>query len=302
MTAIGQTPSAGGDRDRVVVGVDGSEGSRSGLLWAADEALLRGAPLLVVHGGSVPDGPAEQARSLRPPGTTVVAEAVRLVTSRHPDLEVRGEADTRAAGPALVARSAGADLLVVGARGRGGFTGLLLGSVSQSCLQHARCPVVVVRPGTTDGGASSGARRIVVGIDGSDGSELALGWALEEAARRSAPVEAVHAWQFPPVGGFVAGPPEGFAERARRLVDGAVAEARSAQPTVAFTGQAVVGAPVPTLLQASGGAALLVVGWRGHVGFHDALVGSVAMQCAHHARIPVVVVRPTTGREPVGPS
>ena len=201
---------------------------------------------------------------------------------------------------ALVAASETTDLLVVGARGRGGFSGLLLGSVSQKCIGHARCPVVVVRSATTGRRGGAADRKVIVGIDGSAGSDRALQWAMEEAGLRSASVLAIYAWQYPPVGGFVLGPPEGYAGLAGRVATEAAAAAARWRPDVSLEVDARMGPTVPTLLQASGDAALLVVGSRGHAGISDILVGSVAQQCAHHGETPVVVVRPSRDRpEPV---
>jgi nucleotide-binding universal stress UspA family protein len=84
------------------------------------------------------------------------------------------------AGRALLDTATGADLLVVGARGRGALRGLL-GSVSHQCVHHAACPVVVVPGGEAVPSAASW-ERVVVGVDGSDASAAALRWALEEAA------------------------------------------------------------------------------------------------------------------------
>src|SRR5690606_26469128 len=103
----------------------------------------------------------------------------------------------------LLEAAKGADLLVVGARGLGGFRGLLLGSVSQQCLQHAPGPIAVVRSSEDADDASGATRdaasgeRIVVGVDGSDGSRAATGWAVTEARLRGAALQAVHAWEVP---------------------------------------------------------------------------------------------------------
>src|SRR5690606_18202537 len=102
--------------------------------------------------------------------------------------------------PGLIEAGKGADLLVVGARGLGGFRGLLLGSVSQQVLHHAHGPVAIVHPPRDDAGEPP-SERIVVAVDGSDQSRAAVRWALEEAALRHAPVEAVHAWEVPVVYG-----------------------------------------------------------------------------------------------------
>src|SRR6185503_12473942 len=89
----------------------------------------------------------------------------------------------------LVEAAAGADLLVVGSRGRGGVTGTVLGSVSRACLQHAPCPVAVVHDV-----APTERSRIVVGVDGSPGARAALEWAYAEAELRDVGVFAVCAY------------------------------------------------------------------------------------------------------------
>jgi nucleotide-binding universal stress UspA family protein len=139
----------------VVVGVDGSEGARRALRWAATEARLRHATLRVIHAWSYLDQPAgtfdptygdDDARrlldqavaSLGPDGEGLEIERLTVC-----DLPTRG----------LLEAATGADVLVVGARGLGGFQGLLLGSVSQQVASHAPCPVVIVRArGDDDGG------------------------------------------------------------------------------------------------------------------------------------------------------
>jgi nucleotide-binding universal stress UspA family protein len=198
--------------------------------------------------------------------------------------------------PALVltvaSRTAG--LLVVGARGRGGFDELLLGSVSDQCIQYAHCPVVVVSEDPDHDTPLEAGSRIVVGMDGSLGSTRALRWSLEEAEVRSASVEAIYAWQYPPIGSFLLGPAEGFEMAGREIADAATEYGGTWAPDVPFAAMPRFGATVPTLLDASNGAGLLVVGARGHGGFADALLGSVAHQCARHAGCPVVVVRPAT--------
>ncbi len=281
----------------VVVGVDGSDHARLALKWAADEALLRGTDLRVISAtAGRPKGlPGwyEGAESDISPGEAVVEDAVGLVATRHPSVVVRGEALEWPGALALIDASAGAELLVVGARGSGGFKELLLGSVSHQCVEHAHCPVVVVHGGSEDPDRSPAERRIVVGVDGSEGAERALRWALEEASIRDAAVEGRFAWQVNPA--TVPGT-HGFEREeaaARGITEHAELLARQWAPGVRFDAVAEPDATVPSLVDASVQAGLLVVGARGRGGFRGVLLGSVARQCADHARCPVVVVRPT---------
>ncbi|MBS3940831.1 MAG: universal stress protein [Actinobacteria bacterium] len=138
---------------RIVVGVDGSEGSRQALLWAAKEAALRGATLEVIHTYAPPQevgvsGSATQTAHYFEAAGEVARELVAGMTVAVEEVEVRGHA-VESLDPArtLVERSAGADMLVVSSRGRGGLRSLLLGSVSHQCAQQATCPVVIVRSG-----------------------------------------------------------------------------------------------------------------------------------------------------------
>jgi nucleotide-binding universal stress UspA family protein len=131
---------------RIVVGVDGSPGGRRALEWAVDEARRRDAVLEVVHAWTYPPteftvAPEEFAVA----AAEVITEAVEEAADIDPSVAVKSEVRQQPAAPALVELSKGADLLVVGSRGRGGFAGLLLGSVSQQCVNHGHCPVVVVR-------------------------------------------------------------------------------------------------------------------------------------------------------------
>ena len=142
-------------RGLIVVGVDGSGESRHALRWAVDEAALRKAKLLVVHvwwalpeleggaGGSDPDSQATARGEARRfidefVAQTLGPDAAKVEIDAPPAQGVT-------AAEALLDAAGHADLLVVGSRGLGGFKRLLLGSVSQQCVQHATCPVVVVR-------------------------------------------------------------------------------------------------------------------------------------------------------------
>jgi nucleotide-binding universal stress UspA family protein len=142
---------------RVVVGVDGSETSREALRWAADEALAHGSALHVVHAWDVPPigagiGKATGRRTAgaadgqRQAAEQLLTDVVKEELGGHGLTDVRSSIGRGSAASVLLEASRGADLLVVGSRGLGGFAGLLLGSVSSKMANHAACPVVIVRP------------------------------------------------------------------------------------------------------------------------------------------------------------
>jgi nucleotide-binding universal stress UspA family protein len=136
-----------GKRPRVVVGIDGSPGSKKALRWACDYVdLVDGELDLVgVWTQKITYGlpPVTMTYDPRPAHEAQLEEA-RSVATLAPE-RLATETVQGAAGPALVRRAKDADLLVVGARGLGGISGMLLGSVSTYCVHHATVPVVVVR-------------------------------------------------------------------------------------------------------------------------------------------------------------
>lgn len=143
-----------------------------------------------------------------------------------------------------------------------------------------------------------GVFRIVVGVDGSAPSRLALEWAVSEARLRHGEVKAVTAWQFPPVTVGMEGlvhDPEIFPQAARRLQDEALRRVDSGGVTV--TGDVVQGNTAGVLLKAAGNADLVVVGSRGLGGFTGLLLGSVSTQLVHHSPSPVLVVRSRSSGE-----
>jgi nucleotide-binding universal stress UspA family protein len=152
----------------IVVGVDGSAGSDAALRWALAEARLRSAPLRAVHvfqsprlpvvgaglgtAGGLPDPGVltEDSDELRQAAETeaqnLIEEALRRAGGSLEGLEIERSVVEGAPAQALIASAQSAELLVLGSRGRGGFLGLLLGSVSQQCAQHPPCPVVILPP------------------------------------------------------------------------------------------------------------------------------------------------------------
>ena len=133
-----------------MVGFDGSQPSRLALQWAVRQAELTGATVEAIHTWDVPAniGIAPVAVDLdvmEQAAQHVMANGVSEVERRHASVPVRGRVVQGNAAAVLIRAARDADLLVVGSRGHGGFVGALLGSVSQHCVHHATCPVVVIR-------------------------------------------------------------------------------------------------------------------------------------------------------------
>jgi nucleotide-binding universal stress UspA family protein len=140
-------------RELIVVGVDGSENSRQALRWAVEEARFRQARVRVVHAWWLyPMFTADtEARHLTNDASGAVQTFITETLGEERDLEVEAVAvQGQQASAALVDAAKDAVLLVVGSRGAGGFSSLLLGSVSQQCAHHASCPVAIVRYGSTE--------------------------------------------------------------------------------------------------------------------------------------------------------
>lgn len=279
----------------IVVGVDGSEQSVAALRFAVGEAALRGAGVTAVYALEVPTVPWPGLTGLV--GTAleeanhVLGRAIdRAFAGVLAEVPLEREVVEKSPAAALLEAAAGGDLLVVGSRGRGGFAGLLLGSVSLQCALHATCPVAIVRERPA---AERGA--ILVGVDGSGASLEALRWGDEEARLREAPLVALHAW----APGFEVGPglvpiPLPVATLKADIeafLDATVVEALGEERAREVERRIVETPAAFGLVKASSPADLVVVGSRGRGGFAGLLLGSVGQQVAHHARCPVVIVR-----------
>ncbi len=137
----------------IVVGVDGSAGSNDALRWAAGQATMTGAALRVVASWRWPSYLTRVPPGADPAGDTArtLDEAVATVRDDFPDLDISKHVVQGPPGPSLLTQAENAALLVVGARGRAAFPGMLLGSVAEYCVRNGPCPVVVVRTLATAG-------------------------------------------------------------------------------------------------------------------------------------------------------
>ncbi|MGW5316591.1 universal stress protein [Nocardia thailandica] len=275
----------------VVVGVDGSEQAATALRWAAEYAAEHQAPLELVF---VVDIPIDYSPALSQPywdrdalirdGRAILADAA----SDAATLTATTVHTTLAEGPAvpvLRRHSDGARLLVVGSRGMGAFRRTLLGSVSTSLARHAGCPVAVVpeHPYAADG-------PVVVGVDGSACSAEAVAVAFDEAARRAAPLVAVHAWsEF-----YRYEPRSTMQTEADTLLSENLAGYGEKYPEVDVRRIAIEDKPARALLDAGIGARLIVVGSHGRGGFTGMALGSVSQAVLHGAECPLIIVRPRT--------
>jgi nucleotide-binding universal stress UspA family protein len=272
----------------VVVGYDGSQHGIGALDWAVGEATARGLPLTVIHVWNVyVGGPvAVPVMDVQAIAQEILDDGVAHVRETAPDLKVRGLLERGPAAAALIEAGKSADLIVLGPRGVGGFVGLVLGSVSAQVVEHAPCPVVIAR-----GDLDSGPGRVVVGVDGSEASQAALAMAFTEADLRGWSVHAVVAWESVPVRDL---PPladaTGLLEAGETRLERLIVPLRELHPGVAVRAEVLPGAPREVLLDAAGGARLLVVGSRGLGGFRGLMLGSVSHALVRHAPCPVAVV------------
>ena len=145
-----------------------------------------------------------------------------------------------------------------------------------------------------NGSGSDGQARIVLGVDGSEGSTQALRWAARQAELTGATLDVITTWQYPTFYGWVPAYPADLdlAQLAQQALDRALDEVFGPDRPALLRVRVMEGNAPQALVDASAGAALLVVGSRGYGGFTDALLGSVSTYCVHHAHGPVTIIRP----------
>jgi len=220
-----------------------------------------------------------------------LSRAARIAEDTSPGIETAPQVEIGAPIEVLGSEARRAQLLVLGDRGLGGVTGLVLGSVAVALAARGACPVVIVRGETrnTDG-------PVVVGTDGSPVSEAALGFAFDAAAVRGAELVALHAWS--PTAVDKALEPMMDWDAVADEEDAVLAERLSGwgqkYPQITVRRSVVRDGAARALVDASRGAQLVVVGSRGRGNAAGLLLGSVSHGVLHAAHCPVAIVRPGT--------
>lgn len=283
--------------EKITVGFDGTGPASEAVMWAADEAVVRGARLHIV---SCFDSPALMAESSIAFGSGAAFEAMRevaaaalqkiahAVAAAHPALAITTEVSPGPITTALLAGATPDDLVVVGSSHHDHDAAFWLGSTPRFLVRHSACPVAVVR-----GAASRGKPdRVVVGTDGSPASDTAVRWAGDEADRHGVELTIIHGWEYLYL------PPEAPTNRARDLteVDAACTLERSVELATERNGARVTSmlvenTPVGALLDSVRDGDLLVVGASGRGALRSRLFGSTVNSVLDGCAVPVIVVR-----------
>ncbi|MEU2689550.1 universal stress protein [Streptomyces hygroscopicus] len=312
----------------VVAGVDGSRRSLTAAEWAAREAARRGVALRLVHAcPPLPRrvSPVPGVDAWQQVGEQMLGRTVADFRARHAGLEIDGKHTAAEPAEALLTAATSAGLLVVGARGWGGFDGLAVGSVALRVTAMADCPVVTVpetrRTGTgRDGWAGPGGSPGPDSSRGPDGSAGPDGWAAAETAEvqlgfgahapaeatvafafraaqeRGVPLRVVHAWALPPASPsawmltVLEEDRATWEDQESQVVSDALRPWRESCPEVTVVPDVVLLNPAEALVRASERAGLLVIGRRTATRPTELRLGPVAHAVLHHARCPLAVV------------
>jgi len=264
----------------IIVGVDGSLGSRAALFWAADEARLRGHALLLLNASAPADLALVRAvgepvlRALDDAADRLLYDQAAFASAAQPGIAVSSLLSHSSAADALIDLSTGAAMVVVGSRGHGSLAAGLLGSVSTRVATHAHCPVIVVphQPQLQQNNESS--PPIVVGMSDTVAGRRAMNFALDEASRRGADVLAIHAGADPD------------APAVKQVLD----DYRGEYEDLRITGHLVPAEPAEALLSAAHSAQLVVIGCRHSDDRWSTRLGPVATTVLHNTPCPVAVI------------
>ena len=291
--------------DIVVVAVDGSPASRNAVRWAANTANKRGIPLRLASSYTMPQflyaegmvPPQELFDDLQSETMEKIDEARAVAHEVAPDIKIGHTIVEGSPIDMLLDMAHDVTMIVMGSRGLGGLSGMVMGSVSAAVVSHASCPVVVVREDNQLDEASKYGP-VVIGVDGSDVSAKATEIAFAEADARGAELVAVHTWMDMQVQASLAGlsaAQQQWEVVEREQIDmltERLAPMTEKYPNVEVRKVITRDRPVRALVENSEGAQLLVVGSHGRGGFKGMLLGSTSRALLQSAPCPMMVVRP----------
>lgn len=280
----------------IVVGLDGSDSSTRALAWAVQQAVAERLPLTLAHTihaftpaytDAVTASPDAARVAIEAQGDKVLKAARAKIMETAPELEVHAVFELADPREVLLHLSHDAAMVVLGSRGRGPLSSLLLGSVGVAMVRHAHCPVVVHRPGN----AGTVRNGIIVGYDAVEESGPVLEFAYREASLRGLPLTVLHCYWDIQAGTAAAFP---WSETALETERVALAEAMAGMgenyPDVTVTTESVRGRPQDVLVRRGERMNLIVVGAHQASRAAQTVFGSVSVAVVEHATCPVAVV------------
>lgn len=292
----------------VVVAVDGSDASNNAVRWAANTAMKRGVPLRLAASYTMPQflyaegmvPPQELFDELQAETMEKIEAARDIAHEVAPDIKIGYTIAEGSPIDMLLEMSSDVTMLVMGSRGLGGLSGMVMGSVSAAVVSHANCPVVVVREDNHVTELNKYGP-VVVGVDGSDISQLATEFAFAEAQARGSKLVAVHTWMDMQVQASLAGLAAAQQEwnviedEQTQVLHERLEPLLAKYPDVEVEMVITRDRPVRALVDASKDSQLLVVGSHGRGGFRGMLLGSTSRALLQSSPCPMVVVRPVEG-------
>lgn len=291
--------------DIVVVAVDGSEASNNAVRWAANTAMKRGLPLRLATSYTMPQylyaegmvPPDELFSDMQSESMEKIEQARGIAHEVAPDVLIGHTIAEGSPIDMLLEMSSEVTMLVLGSRGLGGLSGMVMGSVSAAVVSHAHCPVVVVRENNNVTEANKYGP-VVVGVDGSEVSQQATEVAFEEASARAAELIAVHTWMDMQAQSSLAGITaaqnqwEDIEREQAELLSERLGPLIERFPDVSVKKVITRDRPVRALAEQAEGAQLLITGSHGRGGFRGMLIGSTSRALLQSAPCPMMVVRP----------